>query len=58
MHIKVGWVLVPIFFLFLITEKQIRIKTFYIILPLLCALFLSSKEELIGNYEIRKNLLK
>ena len=57
-HIKVGWVLIPIFFLFLLVEKQIRNKTFYIILPLLCALFLSSKEELAGSYEIRKNLFE
>ena len=57
-HIKVGWVLVPIFFLFMITEKEIRNKTFYITLPLLCALFLSSKEELVGSYEIRKNLFE
>ena len=57
-HIKVGWVLVPIFFLFLIAEKENRNKTFYIILPVLCALFLSSKEELIGSYEIRKNLFE
>ncbi|WP_440669487.1 hypothetical protein [Candidatus Pelagibacter sp. HIMB1483] len=58
MHIKVGWVLVPIFFLFLISEKDIRNKSFYIVLPLICALFLSTKEELVSSYEIRKNLFE
>ena len=58
MHIKVGWVLVPIFFLFLILEKDIRNKSFYIVLPLICALFLSTKEELVGSNEIRKNLFE
>jgi hypothetical protein len=57
-HIKVGWVLVPIFLLFIILEKEIRSKSFYIALPLMCALFLSTKEELVGSYEIRKNLFE
>lgn len=57
-HIKIGWVLVPIFLLFLILEKDIRNKSFYIILPLICALYLSTKEVFIGDYEIKKNLFK
>ncbi|MDC3391142.1 hypothetical protein OAW65_02090, partial [Candidatus Pelagibacter sp.] len=58
MHIKVGWVLVPIFFLFLILEKDIRNKFFYIALPLIFVLFLSTKEELMGSYEVRKNMFE
>ena len=58
MHIKVGWVLVPIFFLYIIFEKKFRKKIFYIILPLGCALFLASKEELTGIYEVKKNLFE
>ena len=52
MHIKVGWVLVPIFFLYLLFEKELRNKIFLIIIPLTFMFFLSNKEGLDESFEI------
>ena len=57
-HVKVGWVLVPIFFLFLSVNNNLRKKLFIMILPLLCLLYLAGKESLIGSFEIKKYLFE
>ena len=58
LHVKVGWVLVPIFFLFLSVNNDLRKKLFIMILPLLCLLYLAGKESLIGSFEIKKYLFE
>lgn len=58
LHIKVGWVLVPIFFLFFLINIDIRKKIFLMILPLICVFLLSGKESLVGSYEIKKYLFE
>ena len=54
MHVKVGWVLVPVFFLFLLCEKNSRDKIFWIIIPLSCMYLISNKEGLEESFEIKK----
>ena len=54
MHIKVGWILIPIFFLFLILEKKSRKQVFWLIIPLILMFFLSNKESLNEAFEIKK----
>ncbi len=54
MHIKVGWILIPIFFLFLMLEKKLRKQIFWLIIPLILMYFLSSKESLNETFEIKK----
>ncbi len=58
LHIKVGWVLVPIFFLFFLINIDIRKKIFLMILPLICVFLLSGKESLVDSYEIKKYLFE